>query len=296
MSRMVPVELDQPRVHHIPAWDRMGDRERVAFLRRIAEPAGRDPRIRYLAHTILRDAGVDQRQYERQADALLRWIHKNIAYLNEPGEILQDCLYTIKVAHGDCDDMALLMGALCESLRLPWRFVLSGIDKLTGEKKRWIEATPFPHGVQMAHIYVVVGWPPYKPTTWAYAEPTIKNVPLGWDVVAAAAGASRHTPPLLPELSGPGPYGRAPEGSALVPSTSTSAAMQAAVAVEATASALRERDVFDLDQDASFVASILNKSTFRTILVASAVGAFSTVLAQLVLDALRAPRARKKKD
>lgn len=208
MATMRPVELDTPKVHHIPEWDRMNDRERVAFLRKIAEPAGRDPRVRYLASQIV--AGVEQRDYRGQADALLRWIHANIKYLNEPGEILQDVLYTLKVKHADCDDMALLLAAFCESLRLPWRFVLSGLDKYTGEKKRWIEGTPFPAGVQMAHIYVVVGWPPYKPTAWAYAEPTIKGVPLGWDVVQAAngqkaatiAGALPGTNTVLPELAG----------------------------------------------------------------------------------------------
>jgi len=208
MATMRPVELDAPKVHHIPEWDRMDDRQRVAFLRKIAEPAGRDPRVRYLAAQIV--AGVEQRDYRGQADALLRWIHANIKYLNEPGEILQDVLYTLKVRHADCDDMALLLAAFCESLRLPWRFVLSGVDKLTGEKKRWIEGTAFPAGVQMAHIYVVVGWPPYRPTTWAFAEPTIKGFPLGMDVVQAANGqrpavvssVPASSSAVLPEMAG----------------------------------------------------------------------------------------------
>ena len=283
MATMRPVELDTPKVHHIPEWDRMDDRQRVAFLRSIAEPSGRDPRIRYRAHQILAEAGVEQRDYRRQADALLRWIHTNVAYLNEPGEILQDPLYTLKVGHADCDDMALLLAAFCESLRLPWRFCLSGLHPATKEKKRWIEGTPFPRGVQMAHIYVVIGWPPYQPTTWAFAEPTIKGFPLGMDVVMAANGQAppAFTAPAprasLPELSGPA-------------FTHPVAGYAGSAAVGGSTAALTALAARSEDAPRSLWATLWTKETAQTIVVAGIVGAISSVISDLLLRALRAKR------
>jgi hypothetical protein len=297
MATMRPIELDAPKVHHIPEWDRMDDRQRVAFLRSIAEPSGRDPRIRYRAHQILAEAGVEQRDYRRQADTLLRWIHTNIAYLNEPGEILQDPLYTLKVGHADCDDMALLLAALCESLRLPWRFCLSGLHPATKEKKRWIEGTPFPRGVQMAHIYVVIGWPPYQPTTWAFAEPTIKGFPLGMDVVMAANGQA---PPALaaaapraslPELSGPdlaGPRFTHPVASYAGSTTASTAAGAAG----GSASALLTLAARSEDAPKSVWRTLATKETAQTIIVAGIVGAISSVLSDLLLRAFRATKKK----
>ena len=317
MAEMVPVTLDAPKVHHIPAWDRMNDKERVALLRKIAESSGRDPRLRAVAHRILGEAGVDQRQYRRQADAFLRWIHREIAYLNEPGEILQDPLYTLKMKHADCDDMALLLAALCESVRLPWRFVLSGTDKLTGEKKRWIEGTRFPSGVLMAHIYVVIGWPPYQPTAWAYAEPTIKGFPLGMDVVQAANGQRGAVPgvpagmPLLPELAGDRPMAPMAPMVPMVPRTPmaplagdrSSALLSPGSATVSAAVAIREDARMSVDPEADYNAldalarqsdhgetfwgSIFNRGTLRTIVVAAAVGALSTVVSQAILSVVR---------
>ncbi len=199
------VELDAVRVFHLPAWKQGDDRRRVAALREIALEGGRDPRVATLAIQILRRAGVQPRDYPRQAAALLRWVQEEIYYANEPGERLQDPTYTIRVGYGDCDDMALLLGALCESIRLPWRFVLSG--KKGSKLIRWVEGTPYPHGVEWAHIYLTIGWPTFRPKEWRWAEPTLRGVPLGWDVL------SRDRPPALsgrppggaplPELAGP---------------------------------------------------------------------------------------------
>lgn len=185
----VPVDLDTPQVFHIPDWQTHGEAARLRVLREIALKAGRDPRIATLAVKIVRLAGAQPRQYERQAQALLRWVQHRLFYVNEPGERLQAVEYTLRVGYGDCDDLAIVLAALCESIRLPWRYILSGRDS-QNQSVRYVEgAHNNPTGVKWAHIYVEIGWPPFKPRVWKYAEPTMRGVPLGWDVVGARSGS-----------------------------------------------------------------------------------------------------------
>lgn len=201
-----PIQLDAPRAYHLPRWGQMSDPQRLAFLRSVAMQRGRDPRIRQLAFQIV--AGIVERDYPRQAAALLKAVQPGgplMAYRNEPGEVLQDPLYTLRVKAGDCDDAALLLASLYEALRLPWRYVLSGRYKLatdppgkaTGERVRWVEGTPYPRNVAWSHIYLCVGWPVFAPQQWAWAEPTVRNAPLGWDVTSHLERTGQAT---LPEL------------------------------------------------------------------------------------------------
>lgn len=190
------VNLDSAQTYHLPQWSDMGDPKRIAVLRKIALEAGRDPRIATVAIHIIRTAGIKPRDYTGQARALLRFVQHRIYYANEPGERLQDPAYTLRVGYGDCDDMALLLAAFCESIRLPWRFVISG--KRGDRIVRWVEGTPYTPA-KWAHIYLAIGDKPFAPSRWMFAEPTLRSVNLGWDVVQASAGGSRP----LPELSGP---------------------------------------------------------------------------------------------
>jgi len=203
------VNIDQGvKVHHLPTWKHKGDPVRIRALREIAETAGRDPRMATLAVAIVRgDAsawgggaqGAKPRDTAGQSALLLRWV-QGLYYVNEPGERLQDPLYTVQVGYGDCDDLAMLLGALCESLRIPWRFVLSG--KRGRRAVRWIEGERTIRA-SWSHIYVIIGPQPFQTKVtraWRFAEPTIRGVPLGWDVVQATNASGRV---LLPELAGP---------------------------------------------------------------------------------------------
>lgn len=183
------------KTFHLPQWDGWNDKSRIRFLRQAAEGYGRDPRLRELViNEVLRPAGVEGRDYKAQAAAILKWVQTRIMYVNEPGEQLQSPWYTLKVKFGDCDDMSLLLASMYQSVRLPWKYVLSG--RLGDKKVRWVEGDPIPSGARWAHIYVAVGWPPFIPQEWAWAEPTIKNAPLGFDTVDAGRGKGD----ILPEL------------------------------------------------------------------------------------------------
>jgi len=188
------IETGVPKVFDLPAFDDYQDPKKMDVISKIAENAGRDPRMATVAVDILRKAGVQPRDYKAQAAALLAWVQdpKNIYYVNEPDERLQDPFYTLKVKYGDCDDMAILLYALSRSIRLPARLVISGLDK-RGKKVRYHQGDKhFPKNVDWAHIYLMIGDRPYGEPNWHYAEPTLR-VPLGWDVVANNAA-------LLPEM------------------------------------------------------------------------------------------------
>jgi len=91
--------------------------------------------------------------------------------------------------------MAILLYSMCRAVRLPCRLVISGTDR-SGKKVRFVqgEGRP-PAGVGWAHIYCQIGDKPYGPCKWYYAEPTMRGVPLGWDVVGANSNA-------MPEMNG----------------------------------------------------------------------------------------------
>ena len=200
------VNLDQGvKVHHLPTWKSYDDPVRIRALREIALTAGRDPRMATLAVSIVRgDAsawggpirGAEPRDTLAQAALLLKWV-QGLYYVNEPGERLQDPLYTVQVGYGDCDDLAMLLAALCESLRIPWRLTLSGRAP-GGRTIRWMEGERRKQA-NWAHIYVAIGDRPFTPKRWIFAEPTIRGVPLGWDVVQATTASGRV---VLPELAG----------------------------------------------------------------------------------------------
>ena len=137
---------------------------------------------------IIKKAHVKPRDFKGQAAALLRWVQdpKNVYYVNEPSERLQDPIFTIKQGWGDCDDQVLLLCALFESIRLPWRLVIAG--KCKGKKVRFIEGGRYPLGCTWFHIYCMVGTPAFVPKKWYFCETTIDKVPLGWDILSGDKG------------------------------------------------------------------------------------------------------------
>jgi len=211
-ARLQPLNLAGTEVHHLPDWPGYDDPKRLAVIRQIAEMRGRDPRIANLAASIIKKSGAKPREYKKQAAALLKWVQnpKNIYYLNEPGERLQDPIFTIKHGFGDCDDQIIVLCSFFTSIRLDWKLVIAGT--CNGKKVRFIEGQHYPRGCKWAHIYCMVGVPPFHPKEWYFCETTIDGVPLGWDVISGRKS-------FLPELEKPakGPSrimraGRPPRG------------------------------------------------------------------------------------
>lgn len=188
------LKLKKGKAHELTNWANMTHPQRLQVMRNIAERQGRDIRVARVAVKILKQAKVPPRAFQRQAAALLRWVQENIYFVNEPAERIQEPLYTLQARMGDCDDVAILLMALFESIKLPWRFVLSG--RVDQDKVRFIEGSALPEWFPRArwsHVYGMVGTPPFQPTTWFFTEPTVRGVPLGWDVVSGDAS-------YLPEM------------------------------------------------------------------------------------------------
>lgn len=190
------LDLGTAKVYHLENWHQLSHPERLKIIRQIAEQRGRDPRIAKLAASIIKRARP--REFDKQAALLLKWVQDNIYYMNEPGERLQDPIYTIEAKHADCDDMAILLCALFEAIRLSWLLCLSGKDS-GGKKVRYIEGNVAPEGVNWGHIYCMVGVPPFEPKKWYFCEPTVRGVPLGWDVIS---GPKSYLPKYLPKYRG----------------------------------------------------------------------------------------------
>jgi hypothetical protein len=171
------------KVIPVRGWVRRSDRAKVRALRELALRYGGDPHLRgFVVNNVLRGS-AEQRDYPKQAAAMLAWVQNNIYYTNEPDEQVQSPWRTIKVRTGDCDDSALSRASMAQSIRLPWKFVLAGKGR-NGKLVRWVEGERPPWGVQFAHIYVQLGWPPFAPKQWASAEQTVRGAPLGYDVVS----------------------------------------------------------------------------------------------------------------
>lgn len=193
---VVPVQLSRGEdvlrgaVYVDGGWDRLRPQDHVARLRTIVEEYADDPRMRWTVANMLQSAGIPPREYTKQAAYLLRWVQDRIYYTNEPGEQIQSPWRTLAVATGDCDDMAVLLACMYDSIALPWKFVLAG--KVDGKPARWVEGDTVPWGFEVSHIYVLVGTPPFNPRQWYAAEPTVRGLPLGHDVVLH--GIPRGTP------------------------------------------------------------------------------------------------------
>lgn len=201
------------RVFDIPAWKSWSMDRRLGFIRKFTEDKGRDPQIREFAIQILNAARVPPNQTRAAWGAIHEWVKANVRYSTEAGEQLQSPQYTLQIAAAktgaaDCDDMAILIGALGYSLGLPFRLVITGRNKATGKRVQYISgekpevlivAIPnqgtrhipagglVPSGATWGHIYLLVGLQPLSSQSWAFCEPTLP-VPLGWDVVYGRGG------------------------------------------------------------------------------------------------------------
>jgi len=197
--RSIPVAKGAPlrgRIYEITGWERWSLEQRLGFMRKLVKEWCRDPHLAELANRIIRDAGVEPRNHRKAWGALLKWVQENIDYQNEPNERLQSPQYTLAARFGDCDDLAILLASLGASLRLPWAWTVSG--KLGSRRVRWVHRRGKPPaGAVWFHIYLAVGGPPFRPSWWTFAEPTLR-VPLGWDVIRASRGGNV----ALPEMAG----------------------------------------------------------------------------------------------
>jgi hypothetical protein len=123
----------------------------------------RDFYVRQKAIDILLERGVKPKDYLGEIRALFEWVRDNVRYTKDPFkvELLHASRRMLELRAGDCDDMAILLGALLEAVGHPVRLVLVGPDP----------GRP----LLFSHIYLEA----YHRGRWIPLDPTMPY-PMGW--------------------------------------------------------------------------------------------------------------------
>jgi transglutaminase-like putative cysteine protease len=111
--------------------------------------------VRQKAIDILLEKGVKPKDYLGEIKALFEWLQRNVRYTKDPFrlEVLHSARRMLELRAGDCDDMAILLGAVLVAIGHPVRLILAGPDLLRPRlfthvylevyyKGRWIPLDP----------------------------------------------------------------------------------------------------------------------------------------------------------
>jgi transglutaminase-like putative cysteine protease len=162
-----PFYSPRVRLRRIPA-GYAGTQRTVRDIQRLIREGARDFFVRQHAIDVLLERQVRPRDYIGEIKALFEWVQRNVRYTKDPFcvEVLHSAPRMLELRAGDCDDMAILLGAMLEAIGHPVRLVLTGPhlqrpDLLTHvhlevwERNRWIALDP--------SVPVSMGWAPRAP-------------------------------------------------------------------------------------------------------------------------------------
>lgn len=105
-----------------------GVRETLRQMSQVVRAAVRDPRMaaRLKAMEIVR--GLPDKAWRAEMEAIYYWVNENIRFVKDIRgvETIQFPAQTLEFGQGDCDDQAVLIASLLESIGHPTRFVAVG--------------------------------------------------------------------------------------------------------------------------------------------------------------------------
>ena len=164
VSRYVARWLGPPKIRlgYIPR-GYLGIRETVEHIKGLIRAGAKDFNVRQKAIDILLERGVKPKDYPGEIKALFEWVQRNVRYTKDPFrvEVLHSARRMLELRAGDCDDMAILLGAMLEAIGHPVRLVLVG---------------PFPRQPRLfTHIYLEV----HHKGRWIPLDATMPY-PMGW--------------------------------------------------------------------------------------------------------------------
>lgn len=205
MRRHAPLPLTPPKVslHHIPTGSR-GTHKTVEHVQTLIRAGAKDFYVRQTAIDILLEKHVKPKDYLAEIKALFEWVQQHIRYTKDTFqvEVLHSARRMLELRAGDCDDMAIVLGAMLEAVGHPVRLVIIGPDPRKQDlfthiylevfhKSRWIslDATmPYP-----------MGW---APRAWVRKVITIERSShmLSDDLELHGIGVEEEVPTWLKEL------------------------------------------------------------------------------------------------
>lgn len=129
----------------------------------LVREGAKDFYVRQKAIEIFRCARVPAKDRLGEVTALFRWVQRNVRYTRDifQVELLHTARRTLELRAGDCDDMAILLGALLVSTGHPVRLVLAGFRPSK------------PHLYSHVYLEALVG------RSWLPLDPTM-HYPAGW--------------------------------------------------------------------------------------------------------------------
>lgn len=164
MTRYQPLKSPPPHVTtlRIPR-GYLGTRRTVAHVRSLIQGGARDFYVRQKAIDIMLARGVRPKNYRGEIEALFEWVQRHVRYTKDPFrvEVLHSPRRMLELRAGDCDDIAILLGAMLEAIGHPVRLVLTGSD--------------FTRPQLFSHIYLEV----FCRGQWISLDATMPY-PMGW--------------------------------------------------------------------------------------------------------------------
>lgn len=158
-------------------------KDRVALIRDEIERGKKEPAVRAFAATALAQRSgnrwvVAPRDYGGEVRTLGEAVRSAVRYTGDITDVetIQSAVRTLELKIGDCDDMAILLGSLLQTVGYPAELKVVDLD-----------------GRGWSHIYVMAGVPPEGPTEWIPLDPTV-NQPLGWEVGDGSVARSKRIP------------------------------------------------------------------------------------------------------
>ncbi len=162
--RYLTLPLAPPKIQlgHIPK-GYLGTARTVEHIKELIRAGAKDFYVRQRAIDTLLEKRVKPKDYLGEIKALFEWVQRNVRYTKDPFrvEVLHSARRMLELRAGDCDDMAILLGAMLEAIGHPVRLVLVGPDPLRPRL--------------FTHVYLEV----YHRGRWIPLDPTMPY-PMGW--------------------------------------------------------------------------------------------------------------------
>ena len=147
---------------HVPK-GRRGTLETARLIARMIRSGAKDFYVRQKAIEIFRAMRAPAKDRLAEADALFRWVQRNIRYTRDifRVELLHTPRRMLELRAGDCDDMTILLGSMLLSTGHPVRLALTGFR------------------AQRPHVYTHIYPEVQVNGCWIACDATMAH-PLGW--------------------------------------------------------------------------------------------------------------------